>query len=252
MRRHEPRYRTPARAWIPVVVVLMVLAGTAVWLLAGRDGSSDDRKESSPGSGADGTAEISHEAPSAPTPDGVILPDGSDQVDGHPVRFPATDLGAVATQVAIARAQIGFDYDQAARIAGIYAAPDTRTVLEERSRAAVAQRREQAGAPREGVVPPLVSYAVTPIAFTVHELDTGTYAVNLLSYVSMTEADGTIADFLYAGTQLFGWIDGDWKVVHGSRADLDQLTITGPPPAAAPGTAEYEHAGWIAIGGETP
>ncbi|MDN5894112.1 MAG: hypothetical protein L0H93_08810 [Nocardioides sp.] len=249
MRRYDTGRRPSPRAVAVVAVVLTVLIGTAVWLL-GSGGPTDSPDDSTSGQRTAATPDISHDAPTSAPPDGVVLPEGTDQVDGHPTGFPASDLGPVAAQVAIARAQAGFDYDQAAQVAGIYAAPEARDVLEDRSRAAVAQRREQAGVADTGEVPAPVSYAVTPIAFTVAELDSGTYAVSLLSYVSLTDAKGTNGDFLYSGTQLFNWIDDDWKVVQGTKADIDQLTTTGQPAAAAPGTPEYEDAGWIAIRGE--
>jgi hypothetical protein len=180
----------------------------------------------------------------------VVLPEGSDQVDGYPTGFPHSDLGPVAAQAALARAQIGFDYDHAAQVAGIYAAPDAHWVLEERSRAAVRLRREQAGVPATGRVPAPASYALTPVAFTLTELDTDYYAVNLLSYVTLTTTDGTTRDTLYAGTQLFRWIEGDWKVVEGSRDDLAPLIGEGPPQAAPPRTPEFTEAGWNLIRGE--
>lgn len=249
MRRYGTGRRPSPRGVVVVVLVLAVLIGTVVWLLGSGD-PTDDPDGSTGGQSTAATPDIRRDAPSSAPPDGVVLPEGTDQVDGHPTGFPASDLGPVAAQVAIARAQVGFDYDQAAQVAGIYGAPDARDVLEDRSRAAVAQRREQAGVPAKGEVPAPAAYAVTPIAFTVTELDSGTYAVSLLSYVSLTDAEGTIGDFLYSGTQLFSWIDEDWKVVQGAEADIDQLTTAGQPAAAAPGTPEYEDAGWIAIHGE--
>jgi hypothetical protein len=180
----------------------------------------------------------------------VVLPEGSDQVDGYPTGFPHSDLGPVAAQAALARAQIGFDYDQAAQLAGIYAAPDAHWILEERSRAAVRLRREQAGIPADGEVPAPASYALTPVAFAVTELDTDYYAVNLLSYVTLTTADGNTQDSMYAGTQLFRWIEGDWKVVEGSLDDQARLIAEGQPQAARPGTPEFTQAGWILLRGE--
>ena len=174
-------------------------------------------------------------------------------VDGHPVRFPATDLGAVALQVEVAKAQVGFDYDQAAAVAGLYANPEDKATFEQRARDAVALRRQQAGVPKEGDVPPPASYAVTPIAYTLEELDTGYYAVNLLSYVTLTTANGKVSDGLYAGTQLMRWLEvdgvGDWRLVQGSDEDIEHLVSTGQPQAVAPGTPEYKQAGWIPING---
>ena len=185
-----------------------------------------------------------------------MIPTGADQVDGYPTRFPRTDLGAVALQVEVAKAQVGFDYDQAAAVAGLYANPEDKAVFEQRARDAVALRRQQAGVPKEGDVPPPASYAVTPIAYTLEELDTGYYAVNLLSYVTLTTADGEVSDVLYAGTQLMRWLEVDsgpgWATGDWSRAapqDIEHLVSTGQPQAVAPGTPEYQQAGWIRIDG---
>ena len=192
-------------------------------------------------------------APETAPADGVVIPTGADQVDGYPTRFPQTDLGAVALQVEVAKAQVGFDYDQAAAVAGLYANPEDKAVFEQRARDAVALRRQQAGVPKEGDVPAPASYAVTPIAYTLEELDTGYYAVNLLSYVTLTTADGKVSDGLYAGTQLMRWLEvdgvGDWRLVQGSTADIEHLVSTGQPKAVAPGTPEYKQAGWIPING---
>ena len=120
-------------------------------------------------------------------------------------------------------------------------------------RDAVALRRQQAGVPKEGDVPPPASYAVTPIAYTLEELDTGYYAVNLLSYVTLTTANGKVSDGLYAGAQLMRWTEvdgvGDWRLVQGSDEDINHLVSTGQPQAVAPGTPEYKQAGWIPING---
>jgi len=73
--------------------------------------------------------------------------------------------------------------------------------------------------------------------------------VNLLSYVTLTTADGQVKDSLYAGTQLMRWLDGDWRLVQGSEADIEHLVSEGQPQAVAPGTPEFEKAGWIRING---
>lgn len=249
MSRYDTRNPPTRLILLAAVCLAVLLIGAALWLF-GNSSSSDHERGASSGQNTKNTSQISREVPPDPPADGVALPDGNDQVDGYPTGFPASDLGAVAAQVAIGRAQIGFDYDQAARVAGIYASPQARTVLEERSHAAVALRRGQAGLPVGGEVPAPASYAVTPVAFAVEELDTGKYAVSLLSYVSMTDADGKAKDFLYSGTQLFGWIQGDWKVAQASQDDLEHLKTAGQRPAVAPETPEYMQAGWIGIRGE--
>ncbi|MBB3043983.1 hypothetical protein [Nocardioides soli] len=244
---------------VGVLVVIAALVATAVWLGArGRaddgDGTGKTSGDSSSQTGQQGqNVSVDQVAPETAPADGVVIPTGADQVDGYPTRFPQTDLGAVALQVEVAKAQVGFDYDQAAAVAGLYANPEDKAVFEQRARDAVALRRQQAGVPKEGDVPPPASYAVTPIAYTLEELDTGYYAVNLLSYVTLTTANGKVSDGLYAGTQLMRWIEvdgvGDWRLVQGSDEDIEHLVSTGQPKAVAPGTPEYKQAGWVPING---
>lgn len=255
---------TPAAnlARIAVLVVIAVVAATAVWLgtrgddsaAAGSDPKPGTASGNQAGSTTDGSEQLAPQNAEAAPADGVILPTGAAQSDGYPTGFPYTDLGAVALQVELAKAQIGFDYDQAASVARLYADPEDQATFEDRSRDAVALRRQQAGVPVDGEVPPPASYAVTPVAYTLEELATDYYVVNLLSYITLTTTDAAAHDGLYAGTQLVRWIadpdaanGGDWKVVQGSSTDLQKLVDEGQPQAVAPGTPEFEQAGWIMI-----
>ncbi len=257
---------TPAGniARVAVLVVIAVVAATAVWLgTRGDDGATDrdggstaNTSGESAGSTSGGSASerLAPENAAAAPADGVSLPTGSTQTDGYATGFPYTDLGAVALQVELAKAQIGFDYDQAATVAQLYSDPADQAVFEQRSHDAVALRRQQAGVPAEGQVPAPASYAVTPMAYTLTELDTDYYVVNLLSYVTLTSVDGEARDGLYAGTQLVRWVadpdaenGGDWKVVEGSTTDLENLVAQGQPKAVAPETKEFEAEGWIMI-----
>jgi hypothetical protein len=238
---------------VAILLVIAVLVAGAVFILAGGGDASSGDPQSSGTSGASAGKEgwaSEQLVPTAAPRDGVVLPGGASQVDGYPARFPYTDLGAVAVQAQVTESQVGFDYDQATTVARIYADPEDRAVFEQRSADAVAERRRMAAAPIEGEVPAPASYAATPIAFTVTELDTDYYVVNLLSYLTLTTADGKTRDTLYAGTQLIRWVDGDWKLVQGTGAEYRQLIDEGQPQAAAPGTPAYEQAGWIPINGE--
>ena len=237
---------------IGILVAIACMVATVVWLGARTRADDSGGPDTTGGDNSSQTVEnasVEQVAPDTAPADGVVIPTGDDQVDGHPTGFPATDLGAVALQVELAKAQLGFDYDQAVAVARLYANPEDKAVFEERSRAAVALRRQQAGVAKEGDVPAPASYAVTPVAYTLEQLDTGYYAVNLLSYVTLTTADGQVKDSLYAGTQLMGWLDGDWRLVQGSDADIEHLVSEGQPQAVSPGTPEFEKAGWIQING---
>lgn len=247
MSTYENRPRIMSLA---ILAAIALLVAGVVWFVARGNDAAADSQQSSETSSTQAGQESEQLTPQAPPTDGVVLPQGASQVDGHPVQFPYTDLGAVAVQAEVAKGQVGFDYDQATAIAGIYAAPEDKATFEQRSRDAVTLRRKQAGVPAEGEVPAPASYAVTPVAFTVEELDTDYYVVNLLSYITLTTTEGKVSDFLYAGTQLVRWTDGDWKLVQGSGAEYQQLIDAGQPQAVAPATPEFEQAGWIQINGE--
>jgi len=239
---------------LAILVAFACLVAAVVWFVArGGEASSADAEQDgpSPAAAANQSGSASKQlAPETTPKGGVILPEGERQADGYPVKFPYTDLGAVAVDVQVAKSQIGFDYDQAAATAGVYAAPEDRAVFEQRSHDAVALARKQTGIPAQGDAPAPASYAATPIAFTVEQLDSDYYVVNLLSYITLTTGDAKSNDGLYAGTQLLRWIDGDWKLVQGTHTELEQLINEGQPQAAAPGTPEYDKAGWIALNGE--
>ena len=244
---------------IGALVAIACLVATTVWLgargRAGHDGGSSDKTTTGDlaSSSTYPFGVIEQVAPEAAPPDGVVIPSGTDQVNGYPTEFPRTDLGAVALQIEVAKAQVGFDYDQAVTVAGVYANPEDKPAFEERARDAVTLRRQQADVPKDGDVPAPASYAVTPIAYTLAELDTDYYAVNLLSYVTLTTADGEVKDGLYAGTQLMRWleVDGvwDWRLVQGSTEDIQHLVKAGQPQAVAPHTPEFKQAGWVPING---
>jgi hypothetical protein len=239
---------------IGALVAIACLVATAVWLGArGRADGSGKTTAGDPASSSTQSSGVEQIAPETAPTDGVVIPGGADQANGYPSGFPQTDLGAVALQIEVAKAQIGFDYDQAVTVAGLYADPADKAVFEERARDAVALRRQQAGVPKDGDVPAPASYAVTPIAYTLEELGTDYYAVNLLSYVTLTTADGEVKDGLYAGTQLMRWLEvdgvGDWRLVQGSSEDIEHLVQQGQPQAVAPNTAEFKQAGWVPING---
>lgn len=240
---------------IGILVPIAAMVTTVVWLGA-RTQADDSSTPDTTGDNSSQTVEnatVEHVAPETAPADGVVIPTAANEMDSYPTGFPATDLGAVALQVEVAKAQVGFDYDQAVTVADLYANPEDGAVFEERARAAVALRRQQAGVPKEGGVPAPASYAVTPVAYTLEQLDPGYYAVNLLSHVTLTTADGKVKDSLYAGTQLMQWLEvdgvGDWRLVQGSEADIEHLVSEGQPQAVAPGTPEFDKAGWIRISG---
>lgn len=266
--------------WGTALVVIACLMATAVWFGA-RDRTGDDTDgnyaaskavtgtgntkfgSTIPGRTESMQSVVEQVAPEAAPTDGVVIPAGTDQVNGYPTKFPPTDLGAVALQIEVAKAQVGFDYDQAVTVAGLYANPEDRAVFEERARAAVDLRRQQAGIARNAIakhgisrnggVPAPASYAVTPVAYTLQQLGADFYAVNLLSYVTLTTVAGEVKDGLYAGTQLMRWLEADgswdWRLVEGSPEDIRHLLEEGQPQAVAPDTPGFQRAGWVRISG---
>ena len=225
-------------AWWVLAAVAVVITVLVSWLI--RPGEEADLETAAP------------RAEAASTSDGATLPVPGSYLDGHPTNFPRTELGAVAAHAGSTAAQAGFDYDTATRTTQIYSAPADQGHFAARARSAVEERRNQAGVGATGEAPAPAAYAVTPLAFTTERLGDDYYAVNLLSYVTLTSVNGTSHDGLYAGTQLLRWVEGDWKVVRGTPEDLERLTREGQPPAVAPGTPEFAAVGWTLIEEETP
>ena len=98
---------------IGILVAIASMVATVVWL-GGRSRADDSgTSDTTGGDNSSQTVEnasVKQVAPEAAPADGVVIPTAADQVDGYPTGFPATDLGAVALQVEVAKAQLGFDY----------------------------------------------------------------------------------------------------------------------------------------------
>lgn len=133
---------TPAGniARVAVLVIIAIVAATAVWLGTRGDDRNTDRDGAGTGasseaagaggSGGSASERVAPESAAAAPADGVSIPTGATQTDGYPTGFPYTDLGAVALQVELAKAQVGFDYDQAATVAQLYSDPADQAVFE--------------------------------------------------------------------------------------------------------------------------
>ncbi len=255
----------PLRSRTVTVIALAVITAAAMWLLTrphitGSDGSSARSRPGAQISAAtSGHAPASRrESPRTSPEEGVVLPGGSKLVNGLPTRFPYTDLGAVATQVAVSRAQIGFDYDTAITAVRTYATTQESAVFVERARLAIGERCKAAGVPTNvpagGEAPAPASYAVTPVAYHLQQLGTDYYAVTLLSYITLTTTSGTSKDGFYSGTQLVRWVrtkaGGDWKLTQGSNADVRKVLDADRPKPAAPGSETFKSEGWIQLNAE--
>ncbi|MCW2737795.1 hypothetical protein [Nocardioides sp.] len=231
--------RVSLRSTLVLVAVAVLAAVTVGAVSLHRDPPDATRAASADGTRA-GVRAISAEA----TPHASLLT-GTRHVDGLPTGFAHDEVGAVATAVAVTRAQIGFDPDQAAAVAAAYADPAERVAYEDRARAAVADRRAQAGVGATEPPPPPASYAATPLAYTVHEVAPELYAVHLLSWITLTSTTAEIKDHLYVGTQLLRW-SGDWRLIT-PAADLRRDLAEQQPPTAASGSDAFTRAGWVLI-----
>lgn len=233
---------------LALMAVAAVLAAV-VWFFVHDDDQPSGNQGGATSSAPRETPDAVEQVPETPPPGGVDLPTGAARDRGYPVEFPHTDLGAVAVQIEVARAQIGFAYDHASEVAEIYAADDDREVFVDRARDGVELARKQAGVRLDGAAKAPASYATTPVAFTVEEFRDDYYVVNVLCYLSITTVDGEVADTFYSGAQLVAWVDGDWKLVTGSKNDRRQLLEEPQPSAAAPGSDEFDKQGWILLSG---
>lgn len=257
-------WRQQRRAVRPATVIVLaaVVGAVLLTLLATgltRRNDNDDEGQDEQSSGAvpaSTSTQVATSSEGSRAGGEMVLPTGTDQVDGYPVSFPHTDLGAAAALVEFNRAQIGFDYDQAAAIARVYAAPDDVDAVEARASDAVANRRQQLGVPAAGEPAAPAAFALTPFAFTLDELDTDYYAVTVLNLATTTNTDGEIRNIYYSGTQLVRWVStgdgaddeaGDWKVVEPSVEDAEQVASLPQLPAVGPTDPQFAKSGWIAL-----
>lgn len=255
---------TPMRASIAVILAVVLTTAIGAVVITVRAAVVTDGSEATGGS-VDSPGQSTASAAPVPTvemllkpgQDNVSLPEPTAYRDGLAAGFPGTDLGAIATDVALTQSQYGFDDHQAAAAATHFAAPEAATELRARALAAVEQRREQAALPAAGPAPAPAAYAMTPIAAAVDTLDadesgdggatatsTATVIVHVLSYVTLTTADNQVRDHLYAGTQVLEWTGTQWQVT-APTADVTDGIDT--PQPADPGTEQFTTAGWTSL-----
>lgn len=248
----------PGRGRLPalmvVVVLVLAVAGYSLMRLLSDDSTAGVGDGGSSTTGSDPGDEPGADVvvsrrllPSDPPADGVVLPRGRDVVDGYPVGFEYTDLGAAAAGVAVTRAQVGFDADQATEVVDVYADEGSRAAIVDRARQGVANRRRDAGVPESGAVPAPASYYLSPVAFRIDSLEADYYAVSVLSYATFTTVAGESLDRWYSGTQLLTWDGEDWRLVQGTADDFQRLQQLGLPEAVAPGTGRFGRSRWIPL-----
>lgn len=246
---------------VGILTILALVAAVAVYAItaAANGNTAGQETDDQPHTRTEATNETEEEpearseqvAPETPPADGVELPTGSTTTEGLPTGFPYTDLGAVAMQVHLTTTEGAFDYDQSARTARVYASPELAIDLDAAVHRAVSQRRTEAGLPADGEPVAPASYVITPMAFTVAELEPDLYAVTLLSIHSTTTVDGEVTHTWHTEVGLSDWVEGDWKAVTGEGLDLDleQIAADHLHPARGPDSPEFAEVGWIPIKG---
>lgn len=249
--------RPGRRSGVAAAVILLVTVAIIATTAAVRRGDDPDPTvpdsgqsgppEPEAGVGPSSTPAVERTLPVVPPTGGVVLPAGKAAADGYQVGFPHTDAGAVAAAVEITRAQVGFNYEQAAAAARAYAAPDDIAMLTSRAREAVGYRRHQLGIAPLGAVAAPAAFALTPFAFQIRKMDTSCYAVTVLSLASTTSTRGRMRNVYYAGTQLIRWVDDDWKTAAGGSAERQRLLNRPPPAAVGPRDPQFRRAGWITV-----
>ena len=247
---------------VVVVLILAVLRGPGGGEGPPADGESPEAANTASGGRGDGAADANGGGSTDPVDGGVEpvqLPEGSGTVEGYPVGFPRSELGAVAVPVELSRAQIGFDYGQAATAAEVYAAEADRDAVVARASQAVAYRRDDLALPTRGAVPAPASFALTPYAFRPTELQPDRYLVTVLNLASATSKNGKVTTRYYAGTQVVAWTDApvgggaDWRLVEPTGRDQQQLaTLPETQPAAPEDLDQLAAAGWTPIATQTP
>ena len=248
-----------------LLLALVVLVIGAVGLLTGGNDSEGNGRTDSPSAEGDvsGTGRSTDGSMGEYETDPVTgLPIGSSSQDGLPTGFPRTDLGAAAVVVELNRAQIGLDVDTALTRIRVYADPADQAFFDELATASIDQRRNDLGAPAAGEVNAPAAYAQSPIGYQVEQYpiepadqpedETDLYLVSVLNEVTTTTTAGESGRSLYVGQQFVAWTPdndggGDWKLVEPTAAAREQLLATAPPAPAAPGTPEFDQAGWIAL-----
>lgn len=180
----------------------------------------------------------------------VTLPAGASETDQMPVGFPHTPLGAAA----LASAAVSYAWcdlpDQAARAAGVYAAPDQQQQAVTAASGLVGDLRQQAGIPATGPLPDGAAVQAIPYAVQYTASGADTVVVDVAFDLETTPGTGqstTTRPVVVAATMV--WLDsagtgGDWRYTLTPTAS----SATYPTPADL-GTVPFNRAGWLAIEG---
>ncbi|WP_424533567.1 hypothetical protein ACOZ38_24845 [Sphaerisporangium viridialbum] len=175
------------------------------------------------------------------------LPKPGDYLKGlHPVKFPHTAIGAVATAAAMYQYLYTIDPAAAQRVVDVYvAAENQQTVRRDAAQGAV-WFRQKMGLPESGQVPPEATVAVQPIGVQWQTRDADNVYASLNLKLDMVPGDG--APLLTAPAVItvhMQWRPevrgGDWVAV---QTPPDQMPA---PKSAEIGTPAFDEQGWLAI-----
>ncbi len=231
---HTPR-RGPRIAAAAALAVLLIGAGTAIGFGLGGSSSHSPAPHALPTtpSTPPSTAASPPPATSATaTPGTIVLPHAAGLENGLAVRWPHTDEGAVAMNVA-ANTALGasFDLDREASIKRTLA-PTFRQAVPEVIRV-IRSARAKSGIPADGPLPAGVLSSITDsmakiVASHGDQRTVCTWGVLRITGVPVpTNAPSTTC-------YLIGWVHGDWRIV-GDGPDQPQTVFTpgDPAPVAA-------------------
>jgi hypothetical protein len=232
-------------------VVLVALVLTAIVTSSGSNSKNTPAAGSSPGTGGQ----------AAPTPaatadtDGgdfvgpntwVQLPKGADTANGLPVKFPHTDQGAAAMEVAAIRASWNLDPNTIINAIETYSVPEEVGQSKAAASQSAAGNRQSAGMPTSGPLPSGASYSAVPIGVQWTEQDANHVKVSLDIRLVTNAGNGAKDQIqLISTTGMAVWTGDDWK--DASLPPGQQI-----PPADL-GTPAFNANGWKAIQeGEIP
>jgi hypothetical protein len=230
-------------------LVLVALVLTAIVT------SSGNNSKSSPTAGNSPAPQPGTSGQAAPTPtatadtDGgdfvgpdtwVQLPKGTDTANGLPVKFPHTDQGAAAMEVAAIRASWNLDPNTIINAVETYSVPDEVGQSKALASQAAAGNRQSAGMPTSGPLPSGAAYNAVPIGVQWTEQDANHVKVSLDIRLVTNAGNGAKDQIqLISTTAMAVWTADDWK-------DASVPPGRQIPPADL-GTPAFNANGWKAI-----
>jgi hypothetical protein len=232
---HEARRRTARNRLIGLATAVVALVTGVVALLTAHSGSHT--RTPAPASSTASTAP-------SPSPTGglgivptTVLPNPSRVIDGVPVGYPHTEMGAVSAAAHFLGVLDTFDPQAAQKQAQIMADPDYSEVFGVEVRNAGEQARKTAGLPPDGESDPGNNSTTQPRAFQDHQDTPDRVLVWLLSDSDIT-VNGVVAHSEAVSGAVMVWTQDDWKL---SVVDDPPATA---PQSATPGTAQAVSEGW--------